>query len=189
MVCTITSTKNARRRGASLIELVVAAGISGIIFSAVGGLMYYSARSFVALSNYVDLDSQSRNALDSMSSEIRQVDALTSYSTNQIVFQGISPSTGAAYTLTYRYDPAAKTLSKTFGGRTTVLLRECTFMQFAIFQRNPVGGTYDQYPVDNPSRPDLCKLVQLTWICSRSILQKSANTESVQSAKFVIRKA
>jgi hypothetical protein len=173
----------------TLVELLVATGIGGIIFSAVVLLMFYSARSFAALSNYVDLDSKSRNALDSMSSEIRQVDALTSYTTNQIVFRGTDSSTGAAYTLTYRYDPVAKTLSKTLGGRTTVLLQECTFMQFAIFQRNPVGGSYNQYPVDDPSRPDLCKLVQLTWVCSRSILQKSANTESVQSAKFVIRKA
>jgi hypothetical protein len=35
---------------------------------------------------------------------------------------------------------------------------------------------------------DAAKLVQVTWVCSRSILGKKVNTESVQSAKVVIRK-
>ena len=56
---------------------------------------------------------------------------------------------------------------------------------FSLYQRNPINGTYDQYPTANP---DTCKLVQLSWICSRNILGKKANTESVQSAKVVIRK-
>lgn len=172
----------------TLVELMVATALSGIIFAAVATLMFHSARSFAALTNYVDLDSRSRNALDRMSSEIRQVDRLTSFATNKLVFQGTDPSSGAAYSLTYRYDPVAKTLSKTMGTTTTVLLTECTYLNFSIYQRNPVGYAYDQFPVD-PNRPDLCKLVQLTWVCSRDILQKRANTESVQSAKFVIRKA
>ena len=33
-----------------------------------------------------------------------------------------------------------------------------------------------------------CKLVQLHWICSRKIFGAKVNTESVQSAKVVIRK-
>jgi len=167
----------------------VGTALSGLIFIIVGSVMFYSARSFAAMTNYVDLDGQSRATLDQMSSEIRQADRLSSYATNQLVFQGTDPGSGAAYTLTYRYDSAAKTLTRIVNGQSKVLLRECSYLQFSIFQRNPVGGTYDQYPVDDPSRPDLCKLVQLTWICSRDILKKQANTESVQSAKFVIRKA
>ncbi|MBI4659259.1 MAG: hypothetical protein HY735_10495, partial [Verrucomicrobia bacterium] len=54
-----------------------------------------------------------------------------------------------------------------------------------IYQRNPIGGTYDQYPTGAAST---CKLVQLRWICSRKILGVAKNTESVQSAKVVIRK-
>ena len=68
-----------------------------------------------------------------------------------------------------------------------VLLSECQEFGFASFQRNPINGTYNQYPTD-PNRPDLCKLIQVSWVCSRNILGKRANTESVQSAKFVIRK-
>ena len=185
MDCTITSTKS-RRRGFTLVELLIATGIGGIVFAAVAALTFYSARSFAALTNYVDLDKYSRNALDQMVSDIRQADRLKSYAPNQLVFD--STNSPPPYTITYTYDPGAKTLSKTVGGRTTVLLRECQFMEFKVFQRNPQDKSYDLYEVDGKSQPDLVKLVQLTWVCSRNILGKQANTESVQSAKVVIRK-
>ena len=65
-----------------------------------------------------------------------------------------------------------------------MLLRDCNALTFAIFQRNPIGGSYDQYPTATSAT---CKLVQLNWICSRSILGVQVNSESVQSAKFVLR--
>ena len=65
------------------------------------------------------------------------------------------------------------------------LLIECDYLHFGIFQRNPVGGTYDQYPAATPAT---CKLVQLRWLCSRDLIHSKFNTESVQSAKIVIRK-
>ena len=54
-----------------------------------------------------------------------------------------------------------------------------------MFQRNPVNGKYDQYPTATASQ---CKLVQLRWVCSRDLIHARRNTESVQSAKIVIRK-
>jgi hypothetical protein len=48
-----------------------------------------------------------------------------------------------------------------------------------------MNGSYDQYPTASAST---CKLVQLDWICSRPIIGTQKNTESVQSAKVVIRK-
>jgi hypothetical protein len=64
------------------------------------------------------------------------------------------------------------------------LLQGCTFLQFSIYQRNPKQGQYDQYPT---AVAGTCKLVQLSWVCARPILG-GQNTESVQSAKVVIRK-
>ena len=60
----------------TLIELMVATALGAIVLSAVMALTIFSARSFAAVGNYVDLDVKSRNALDRMSQEIRQTDAL-----------------------------------------------------------------------------------------------------------------
>ena len=48
----------------SLLEVLITAGIASIVFAAVGSLSLFTARSFVAMGNYADLDNASRNALD-----------------------------------------------------------------------------------------------------------------------------
>src|SRR5204862_4548972 len=85
MDCTITSTtrkgSKSGRAGMTLVELLMAIGISGMVFAAVSILVFFSGRSYAALANYVDLDNRSRSALDRMSKEIRQVDAVPSSGT------------------------------------------------------------------------------------------------------------
>ncbi len=167
--------------------MLVASAVGGIVLAAVMALAFFSARSFAALTNYVELDNFSRNALDTMSREIRQSDGLVSGDDHQLTFQHRNPTNGQPFTVSYTYDPSTKQLVRHQSGtaEAKVLLQECDYLRFSIYQRNPIGGTYDQYPTANP---DTCKLVQLSWICSRNILGKRANTESVQSAKVVIRK-
>ena len=75
---------------------------------------------------------------------------------------------------------------RTKGGVSQVLLTECDFLTFSNYQRNPYYGQYDQYPVT--TSPTNSKLVSLTWVCSRKITGAKMNTESVQTAKIVIRK-
>jgi len=203
MDCTITSKiradNKARRAGMTLVELLVAVGISGLVFIAVAMMIFFSGRSYAALANYVDLDNKSRNALDLMSREIRQVDAVTSSGTtnlpitnqvvtNRLVLSGTEPA-GGTYTLTYDYNPTSQTLTRTkVGGSypgTSTLLTGCTYLNFGMYQRTPVPDTFDSFGM---TVSGTCKVVQLDWICSRKILNKTANTESIQSAKVVIRK-
>ena len=173
----------------TLVETLIATGIGTVILTAVMAVSLFSAHSFAALGNYVDLDIKSRQALDLMSQEIRQVDALTSYLTNQLIFAG-TETNGTAYTLSYTYAPIDQTVTrtKTEGGGTAskVLLTGCTYLKFDMFQRSPQTSTYDLYTASSPAT---CKLIQLTWVCSRDVLRgRFSNTESVQSAKVVIRK-
>ncbi|MEW6305946.1 MAG: prepilin-type N-terminal cleavage/methylation domain-containing protein [Verrucomicrobiota bacterium] len=180
MVCNPTSTKRRRTAAMTLVEVMVASGIAGIVFAAVASLSFYTARSFAALSNYVDLDQQSRNALDQMSMKIRQADGLLSYETNSITlsYQGGS--------LIYTYNSGTRQVTETVGGRTEVLLEECDYLNFQIFQRNTAAGTFDQFPVTSDTAT--AKLVQVSWTCSRTILGQKVNTESIMAAKIVIRK-
>jgi hypothetical protein len=180
MVCTITSTKR-RRGGFTLTELLVTSVSGGLVLLALAALTFYTGRSFSSLANYVDLDNYSRKALDTMSREIRQTNKLLSATTNSLTFQDYDGGD-----LVYSYDANARTLTRSKNGvvDSDPLLRECQFLQFLIFQRNPVAGTYNQWPTATAST---CKLVQLKWICSRTVI-RTINTESVQSAKIVIRK-
>jgi prepilin-type N-terminal cleavage/methylation domain-containing protein len=203
MDCTITSLTRkphkVRCAGLTLVEMLVAIGISGIVFVAVGMMIFFSGRSYAALANYVDLDNKSRTALDQMSKEIRQVDCVISAATatlpvsgkvvtNQLVLRGTGID-GIQYTNTYTYNPTNQTLVQTkvggaYAGSKT-LLTGCTYLNFGMFQRVPIDGTLEQFDAADYAT---CKVVQLDWICSRKIFNKSDNTESIQSAKVVIRK-
>ena len=166
----------------TLAELMVATSVGSIVALGLASLSVFTARSFAAMANYVDLDHRSRIALDTMSREIRQATRLTASTTTSLTFEDFDGGT-----LQYVYDTQAKTLSRIKAGvpNGKPLLEECDSLSFSIYQRNPVGGTYDQYETSSAST---CKLVQLRWVCSRKILGVAKNTESVQSAKIVIRK-
>jgi type II secretory pathway component PulJ len=189
MDCKITSI-NARRprerasRGFTLLEGVLAMGIGSMLMIAVASMIFFSARSFAALANYVDLNTKSRVALDQMSRDIRNSDRMIHFSTNRLEFLELD-----ATILAYVHDPEDRTLSMirmqgTTVTETKVLLTECDSLEFQVFARNPRQGTYDQYPAGVPAN---AKLVRLQWVSSRDILGKKATTESVQTARIVIR--
>lgn len=179
---TSTSKTNRKRWGFTLIELLIASGISSMLFMVVSSMSFFAARSFAAMTNYVDLDAHSRDALDRMTKQIREVNQLTASTETSLTFEDDDGGT-----LEFIYDAANRKLIRRKNGIQDAkpLLEQCDYLKFGIFQRNPLGGTYDQYPTATPAT---CKVVQMTWICSRTILGAKVNTESVLSAKVVIRK-
>src|SRR5262245_17024766 len=178
MDCKIPPIK-AHRAGLTLIEMMVAMFVGSLVITSMLSFSLYTGRSVVSLANYADMESRSRMALDRMSTEIRQCRGLTEFTSTSLTFKD---SDGAS--LSYVYDPSAKTLARLKNGTRDVLLEGCDYLQFGIYQRNPIGGSYDVYPAASVST---AKLIQITWGCARSILGKNANSEIVQSSKIVIR--
>lgn len=177
MVCKTTSTD---RHGFTLVEFLISMAVGSLIFLAVAVLGLYAGRSFAGLVNYAELDAKSRNALDQLTRDVRQVNRLTSNTATSLTFEDADGST-----LKYVYSPDSRTLTRIKGGASKVLLTGCDKLSFAIFQRNPIGGTYDQFPT---AAAATTKLINVTWTCSRNILGTKMNTENVQTAKVVIRK-
>jgi YD repeat-containing protein len=166
-------------RGMTLVEAIVAVGISSIALAALAAFTFYSARSFAAIGNYVDLDSSSRKTVDLMTKEIRQTAALSAYQTNALAFTDHD-----GRTLQYIYDPAGRKLTRVKDAISTVLLTGCDSLEFHIYQRTPQPGTNSFYAVTDAAQ---CKLIDMQWRCSRSLLGKNANSETVQTALVVLR--
>jgi len=180
-------TNKPRVRAFTLVEALVASGASGMLFTAVASMMLYGGRSTAAIGNYMDLDRHSQNALDRLSTDIRQANRVTSCSSTQLVLENTSPPTGVTGSLSYTYDPGDGTLERTFAGSANTVLTGITAnsVQFTMFQRNPVGGDVTTSMVT--TNPALCKVLQVSWACSRHVVGLG-ETESVRSAKVVIRK-
>ena len=86
--------------------------------------------------------------------------------------------------LTYAYDPAARTLTRTKGPESTVLLKEVDAFAFAMMQRNIITNTFNNYPTTNVNEG---KVLGIFWNCSRTILGKKANVSGAQSTRVAIR--
>lgn len=161
-------------------ELMVASGIGMIVLLAISTLSYFMTRSFVALGNYSDLDRASKQALDKMTRDIRGTSYLISSSTNQLVF-----NVSGATNLSFTWSPSAKTLTRSMTGvPDQILLGHCDYLLFNTYQRNMSNQVYGAF---SNATAQTCKLVDLSWRCSRTIYGNPVNTESVQTAKIVIR--
>lgn len=189
MVLNPTSIKlRSRVRGAAftLVELLFSIGVTTLCLAALSAFWVFASHSFATLFNYVDLDDTNRIAMDQLTRDIRQANCVTAYgvNSNSISFQEADGVT----TLSYTYDPTARTLVRTESGgaiSSKQVLSECDKLTFVIGQRNPVGGSYDVYPAATPTT---AKVVNVSWSCSRKIFGWKEDTESVQTARIVIRK-
>lgn len=159
----------------TLVELLVSMGISGIVLTAVGALSVQSAKSLAAVSNYAELDQQSRMALDTMSLKIRSCNRLVYYNSQWLQFshQGTS--------LYYIY--SGDRLYQYYQGRFTVILEDCKNLRFTVYQRNVKSNSFTQYVASGPAD---AKSIMLNWTCKKSVIGV-AQTESIQSARIVMR--
>jgi hypothetical protein len=176
----ISFSKSPSESGLTMIELMIALGLSALLLAVLMMLASYSARSFLAISNYVALDQSSRKALDDLTLKVREADGVLRCSQHRLDLSYHSD------TLTYEYLPEKKALVRTWNGNPKAILEGCESFWFAPYQRNPIGGSYGQY--DATMDVDVAKIIQVSWVCSRKAMGGLVNSESVQSAKIVIRK-
>src|ERR1051325_9049195 len=97
----LRSPSKASQSGWLLAEGMVAIGVGLMLLVAIVGIFVDCSISFAAISNYVSMDSKSRNALDHMTTNIRRSKALTSYDPAALVF---NYDTAGATNLAYRYN-------------------------------------------------------------------------------------
>ena len=170
----------------TLPEMMVSVAMGVLILASVVTVFLFVNRSLDATGNYEELDRQSRNALDLMSQDIRQCGGLTNYTTNTLNFTNQDGSLlqyswdGSNY-LTYT-NAATTNAGCPRGGR---LLKGCAYLKFSVFQRNPVPGTTMTFT--NASSASLVKVIVMDWICRRTNYTSLTDSESVQTAKVVMR--
>ena len=186
------STWRKRVSGLTLVEVMISVAAGSLLLAVAASLWLFGSRSFAAMGNYTDLDAKSRNALDQMSRDIRQATGVTGFQdkggTKWLTVTNTALGTGATYT----WNATPRTLvCQRAGQADEVYLTECDRWDFDFYQRVPQkGGGYVFFPATNMAgRYDLsiCKLINMTWKCSRKILGSKVNTESVQTAQVVLR--
>ncbi len=189
----ITSTKGTPVQAFALTEVLMAVGLAGLFFLIICGFSMFCSRSFAALYNYVDLDDVNRVAIDQLTRDVRQANRVSYYGTNGMALTlEATDNNGLTNSISYVYSPNTRTLTRSLGlatglSDTTTLLKECDRLEFRLGQRNTDVGGYYVFP---PQTADInvAKVINVSWVCSRSLFGRKENTESVQTARIVIRK-
>jgi prepilin-type N-terminal cleavage/methylation domain-containing protein len=179
MVCKATYTRASQHSAFSITELLVALAIGGVILAGLCALWLFSGQIFAGIFNYVEMNNASKVALDRMTQEIRNVHRLKQFDPEKLTFEDFD-----GVDLKFEYKPGQGTLTRIKHGKKEVLVTGCDALQFSIFQHDPIAGSYDYYPTTDP---DACKAVQVQWTTFRRLMGDRSNTESVRSARIVIR--
>ena len=160
----------------TLIEMLVAVAVGSLILMVVALVFMNSTRAFAAVSNYVSMDSDSRNALDHMTQEIRQAGNLVAFSPTQLKF-GYHAQTNSF--LVFNWDATSGQLTEWNTADTTTnrLLKGCDQLAFSLY-----NASFS--PTTNCAQG---KGISVSWTCSRTILGSKCTTEDMQQALIVIR--
>lgn len=187
----MSPTKNfsaRRRRGFTLVELLVAAGLSGFILSGILTTFLMLGRSGYNAANYSMMEAEARRALETFSEEARLSSNITWNSGNSITLTVVN-ATGT-HLVTYAYDTTnvgqtAKCFYRLPGAATSTAARR-------ILVRNVSDFAFRRYKVvngvDYSAANDLeTKQIQITLRSARTGATTVAATNAVLSARVVLR--
>jgi hypothetical protein len=160
MECRITSHAKRHRAGFSFVELSIALGLSSVLVLVLASLSLYTSKRFVATAASTELSYKSRNALDLLTSDLRQMTSLTNFTTNSITVLDL-----ATNTTSYTWDSATKQLQRVKNGGVRILLEECDWLAFSMFKASPIDGQLDVEPTTKTKE---CKALKVEWTCSRT---------------------
>lgn len=99
----------ARRRqaGTTLVDVLMAIGLTGLFMLVLVGIVQFSGRSFLCLANYVELDDRNRLAIDNLTRDLRECSRVKYCSTNMLALEG-----GDGLTIYYEHSPQQQTLTR-----------------------------------------------------------------------------
>jgi hypothetical protein len=174
----------------TLMEMMVAVAAGGLLLASVGSVFVFVKRTLDGTANYVELDRQSRVTLDKMTRDIRECGGLTNFDATHLWFTNQDNSQ-----LTYVWDTNAQTLSYTNYSTNVpgsgVLLAHCTYWKATAYTRVPLTNStmiFVPLPTSNSlAQAALAKVIVMDWICKRTNYTTLTDSESVQTAKVILR--
>ena len=174
------------RSGMTLIEMLVALSVGVLVLAIVAVLSVYALRSFTAMGNYADLEAKSRTALDRITRDLRQATGVVSFNQGgpDKWIRLTNALEGASFKYTWYADERVLECEKD-GQPVYTYLTECDEWNFALFQRTPIVGLTNQFYTT--TNAGMCKMVEMNWRCSRTMLGRKWNTESAQTVRVVLR--
>jgi prepilin-type N-terminal cleavage/methylation domain-containing protein len=169
-------------RGFTLTEIMFATAIGSVMMIGIITSYIFSLKGFRALSNYTQLNAESRIAMDWFSRDARMGMAVSSFSSNQIVlvvptaFSSTNGLITASNFVTHAFSPQGWYRTVAGTGKTSLLATSVTAVAFRMYDRVDVVTTQATQAVS----------VQVTAQLSKTILSQR-QSQQVLSARLRMR--
>ena len=178
-----------RARGFTLVELLVAATLSGLVLAGVAATALQIMRSGVRVNQYAEMSTQVRRGLEQLEGDLRSASAITWNNASDITLTVPTPG-GATRQVTYAWTGAAQafylvpgTSSAATAGRV-ILIRD-----LPARPNGSAGLVFNRYDLaGNAATTDAAtKSLQVTVYAVRSARGMANTTDTAVSAIFVLR--
>lgn len=198
MASTATTTRSTSPRrelrpgGFTLVELLISTGLSAIVLAAVFSAVLMINRSGYLLNNYIEMEKQARNALETFAIDARMTEAVTwirkSGGTDLVGITLIPPDNK---TVTYLYNPTAGTLVRTDNTTHQSLtlvsgIQSLSFTAYKYKDGSPPAAIDPATTIDTLLKNDT-KMVQISLSAIRTRSALADATNNVVSARYVLR--
>lgn len=169
-----TQTFLQRRRGFSLVEVMIAVFITTLISIGITQSFILLSRNFMSVGNYVDLSAQSRYSLEVFGRDMRMTARVYKVTSTEIDVDIMTPS--GAENVSYVYDSAARQFVRISSVGKQVILHNCDELELNYFTI-----------LDSPTTTlSSIKKVQLSAVTRRHV-QNIENTDHLITATYMMR--
>ena len=166
----------ARHAGLTLVEVIVAMTLLGLLIAAVLSSFIFILRGERSLANYTEMNAEARGMLELLGRDAKSAVAVTNFTATSLTLVVPTTTGGATTEVTYEFDAAADSLVREIGGQTTTLVKDVSDFAFRYLNSNNVVTT---------SLAEL-KQVQLSLRILRNVSQASTS-QYVISAQYTLR--
>ncbi|MFI5356211.1 MAG: type II secretion system protein J [Opitutales bacterium] len=179
-------------RAFTLVEVMVAAGLSAMILTGVMTAFLYIGRAGFSTSAYSEMEAQVRRGLDNFANNARTASAIQ-WNSSQSITLTLPTSTNATSLVTYAYDAGptgvtAQCFYRLPGSAASTAARQILIsnvqpnFSFVRYKLDVGGGT------DDPATNDLeTKLIQVNLQVARTAVTAGPTSESARSARILLR--
>ena len=176
-------------RGFTLVEVMVAALLGGLVLVGVLTTNLQVIRSGVRLTQYAEMEAQVRRGLDQLGRDLRIASGITWNGTSDITLT-VPTSSGSTRRVTYAWTSSSQSLFQVAGTDSTVTAGRIYLVRgIAPLANGDPGLTFNRFDRDgNAAATDLAtKRIQVSLTVGRQAGVMAAATENNVSATFTLR--
>ncbi len=168
------------RRGFTLVELLISAGLGGFILTAVLTTFLFLGRSGANIQNYTDMESQARRGLEQFAQDVRQASSITWTSSSSVTLVVDSTNVTWAH--------ASGTLTRQSGtAAARTMLTGITSFTFKAYSISGTEITDFSTAAALTNAGKTTKQLQISLEASRTSTTVARATNLVLSARYILR--